>query len=355
MAVTAVTHAYVWYRMVHQPRWLHARLATLLLACLATLLPLGMLGLLYMRVLPRAIAQPLMALTFTYAGILYFLLLALVLLDLVGMRAARRKAWIALMACVSLSAAAIGQALRPVLAHTEHVRIEGWPSQMAGYRIVQLSDMHVGPTIGLAAVKAIVEETNRQRPDLVVVTGDLVDGSPAALAPLLAPLRALVARDGVYMVLGNHEHLSDVTAWSKVLPSLGLRVLRNESVTIREAFELVGIDDLRSLNPDGRPAADLDEAFAHASPASVKIALSHEPAALAALSDRHAALVLAGHTHGGQVVPLQLAEKWDQGYVVGRYDHRTTQMYVSPGAGYWGPPMRMGTRAEVSVIVVNPR
>ena len=120
------------------------------------------------------------------------------------------------------------------------------PGHASGYGIVQITDVHVGPTIGRGFVEAIVARTNALVPDLVVITGDLVDGSVAELRELVAPLAGLRAKDGVFFVTGNHEYYSGADAWIAHLETLGIRVLRNERVDVRDAFELAGVDDASS-------------------------------------------------------------------------------------------------------------
>ena len=354
LLASALAHTYLWLRLVREPA--RPRALALVLVALALIVPAGMLGLLYMRVLPRALARPLMTGAFTYVGALCFLLAVLLGLDIltrVGLRMhARRKASLALVAAAILSTVAIAQALRTPRIHEQRVQLATLPAGLVGYRIVQLSDLHIGPTLGLDFVDALVTATNAQHPDLVVITGDLVDGSVHELAPLLRPLRALAARDGVFLVLGNHEYLSGAEEWAAFLPSLRIRVLRNECVPISAALELVGLDDA-SKTRDGRVPADLARAYADHDASRFTIALVHEPAFVAQVKERGAALQLSGHTHGGQVFPVHFLELLDQGYLEGLYRVGATVLHVSPGAGFWGPPMRLGSRSELSVLALS--
>jgi len=363
IVVAALTHLYLWRRLVHDtalggPR---ARRATAVLVALAALLPTGMMGLLYMRVLPAALARPLMTTVFSYVGALFFLLVLLILAEAASLSLrpwrprgpARRRAALALAGATLLSVGAAAQALRPLVVHEQWLHFSALPTALEGYRIVHLSDLHIGPTLGRAFVEEVVHKSNALRPQLVVITGDLVDGAPEALAALVEPLRALEAKDGVYMVLGNHEYLSGAEAWLAPLRGLGIRVLRNEQVRLGDALDLIGIDDALSTRVDGAPALDLARAFASHRRDRYTIVLSHEPSLIDEVSERGAALQLSGHTHGGQIFPLHLLEWMDQRYVLGQHRVRGTLLHVSPGAGFWGPPMRLGSQAEISLLCLS--
>lgn len=351
IVLTAIVHRYLWMRLVRDasltpPR---ARAAFVALTVGASLLPIGMLGLLYMRVMPLWLHRPLMTTIFSYIGALYFLLLALLALELRRASHHRRaNAGIALFSCAVLSFAAVIFALLPARVRRADVRSSAIPRALQGYRVVQLSDLHVGPTLGRDFVEGVVASTKALSPDLVVITGDLVDGSPGALLPALAPLASLTPRDGVFMVLGNHEYLSGADAWRAALPSLGIRVLSNEAVFIGEHLELVGIDEAASPK-------DIARAFATHTPSRVNLTIAHEPALLARALSHRPTLALAGHTHGGQLFPLHVLEWLDQGYLVGSYSIEDTMLYVSAGAGFWGPPMRLGSLAEISWFELSPR
>jgi uncharacterized protein len=362
--LAAVVHAYLWRRLVRDTGLsaTRARLASAALALCAALFPAGMAGLLFMRVLPRPLASPLLTTAFAYVGALYFLLLALGALEVrrlvrrsasdAARARARRHARFALGTAGLLSVVALWQAQRPLVVHERRIELPGLPPALAGYRIAHLSDLHVGPTLGGAFVADLVRRTREAHPDLVVITGDLVDGTPAELGPLLRPLAELDARDGVYMVFGNHEHLSGAEAWRAYLPGLGVRVLADERVAIGAHLELVGVDD-----GPGSPAARaeaLARAFAGHEKGRLTVALVHEPVEFPAVAAQGARLQLSGHTHGGQIFPLHALEWLDQRYVVGVHRLGAALLHVTPGAGFWGPPMRLGSTSEISLLVLLP-
>lgn len=352
LVVTALVHLYVHRRLVRDAEVSSAwrRRARILTLVMATLLPAGMAGLLLMHDLPRWAATPLMACAFGWVGLLVFALPILFAGEAVRVLPTnpdRRRAMARAIAMVTGAAtlglggaAAVTAQLAPIVRRLR-VSPPGWKRK--GYTVVQVSDLHVSATIGRALVERIVASINALEPDLVAITGDLVDGPVRELGPLVAPLKDLRARDGVWFVTGNHEYLSGVDEWLAHLPSIGIRVLRNQHVSIGD-FDLVGIDD-----PSG--ASDLEAAVRGRDPSRASILLAHRPDGVHAASAHGIGLQISGHTHGGQISPLGWAvERAHQPYVFGLYEIGETLLYVTSGAGYWGPPMRLGTRAEIVVF-----
>jgi predicted MPP superfamily phosphohydrolase len=223
-----------------------------------------------------------------------------------------------------------------------------------GLRIVTFSDGHLSATYGGRRFERLVELVNRQRPDVVAIVGDLVDGDVSELREEAAPLADLVSEQGVFFVTGNHEYFVDTNAWLRHLPTLGIDVLRNERVTIRRgaaAFDLAGIDD-RTAASSGLPGhgADLDAALDGRDDDVPVVLLAHQPVQVEQARAAGVDLQLSGHTHGGQLWPFDYAIRLDQPAVEGLSRHGDTQLYVTSGAGYWGPPMRVGARPEVTVV-----
>jgi predicted MPP superfamily phosphohydrolase len=199
-----------------------------------------------------------------------------------------------------------------------------------------------------------VELVNAQRPDVVAIVGDLVDGDVPELRNEVASLADLVSEQGVFFVTGNHEYFSGADAWVSHLPTLGIDVLRNERVPIRRggaSFDLAGIDD-RTGASSGVPGhgADLDAALDGRDDATPVVLLAHQPVMVEQASAAGVDLQLSGHTHGGQLWPFDYVIRLDQPSVEGMSRHGDTQLYVTSGAGYWGPPMRVGARPEVTVV-----
>ncbi|WP_240619694.1 metallophosphoesterase [Blastococcus sp. TF02-8] len=223
-----------------------------------------------------------------------------------------------------------------------------------GLRIVTFSDAHLSATYGGRRFERLVEMVNAQRPDVVAIVGDLVDGDVDELREDVAPLADLVSEQGVFFVTGNHEYFTDTRAWLRHLPTLGIEVLRNERVPIARggaSFDLAGIDD-RTAAASGLPGhgADLDAALDGRDDATPVVLLAHQPWMVDQAARAGVDLQLSGHTHGGQLWPFDYAVRLDQPAVEGLSRHGDTQLYVTAGAGYWGPPMRIGARPEVTVV-----
>ena len=367
LLVMGSAHYYVWARLVRDlalsPRW--SRLATAVIALLFTLL---MSVFMIVRNLPRATAAPFTWVAYTWLGLVFFLVLSLGLSDLVKVIAVRRDTGVpadpqrrqaisrlfgGAAALVGIGASGVGVAsvLSPVAVSRVRVVIDRLSKAKSGYRIVQISDVHVGPTIGHDFIEEIVARINALNPDLIAITGDLVDGSVRDLAEHVAPLGKLRARDGVFFVTGNHEYYSGADAWIAHLGSkLGVRVLRNEHVQIGgdDGFDLAGIDDA-SAHGDGH-GPDLHKALDGRDGSRACVLLAHQPRGID-LADRLGVdLQLSGHTHGGQMVPWNFLVRLQQPFIAGLHKLARAQIYVSRGTGYWGPPMRVGAPAEITEI-----
>ena len=234
------------------------------------------------------------------------------------------------------------------------VTLSGLDPALDGLRIVSFSDGHLSATYGGRRFERLVDLVNEQQPDVVAIVGDLVDGDVPELREEVAPLADLVSEQGVYFVTGNHEYFVDTQAWLRHLPTLGVDVLRNERVPIRRgsaSFDLAGIDD-RTAARSGIPGhgADLDAALDGRDDAVPVVLLAHQPYMVGQAQAAGVGLQLSGHTHGGQLWPFDYLIRLDQPSVVGLSRHGDTQLYVTSGAGYWGPPMRVGARPEVTVV-----
>ncbi len=201
----------------------------------------------------------------------------------------------------------------------------------------------------------MVRTVNDLRPDAVVITGDLVDGSVAELGAHVAPLAGLRAKHGVFFVTGNHEYYSGVDAWLAELGRLGVRVLANERVALGEGdavFDLAGVHDWSGRRMPGPHKPDLPKALAGRDPARPVVLLAHQPKHAREAVEHGVSLMLSGHTHGGQIWPWTALVGLDQPYVKGLHRSGRTQVYVSEGTGYWGPPMRLGSEPEITRVVL---
>jgi predicted MPP superfamily phosphohydrolase len=373
-------HTYLWLRLVRDPQlvqpWRSIATAAIVLA--AASVPAVFL---LRRASPAAptgwswswIAWP----AFSWLGLMFLLVVVLagidllrVVLSLLGRVAgaestnadrrtflARWLAGGALMTASGLGVVATRSALGPVAVRRVEIRLARLAHQQDGITLVQLTDLHVGPTIGHQDIADIVERTNALLPDIVVITGDLVDGSVAELRNSVAPLANLRAKHGVFFVTGNHEYFSGATAWVEEISRLGIRVLRNERVTIASAggeLDLAGVDDRSAARyPREGHGEDLDKALGGRDPKRPLILLAHQPRTVIDAARFGVDLQLSGHTHGGQIWPFGALVRLQQRFLAGLGRHGNTLIYVSRGTGYWGPPMRLFAPAEISQIVLR--
>jgi hypothetical protein len=373
LALTAGLHYYLWRRLVKDPAWRGrwARVGTWSIAALGASIPLAFVS---GRLLPRELAAPFAWLAFGWMGVMFLLLVLLLPAEAVRWSArlvrraadepisAERRLFLSrslagLVGAVGagLSGLSLANALGPVEVRPLKVRLRGLPAALRAFRIVQLTDVHVGPTIGRAFIERLVAETNALEPDLVAITGDLVDGSVAELAAQVEPLKDLRARHGVFFVTGNHEYYSGADEWIAHLEGLGLRVLKNDRVTLSHGgaeLDLVGVHDWQSGAFGHGP--DLERALADRPAGRKTVLLAHQPKQIDEAARLGVDLQLSGHTHGGQIFPFNFLVRLQQPYVAGLHAHGDAQVYVSRGTGYWGPPMRLGIPAEITRIELEP-
>lgn len=246
-------------------------------------------------------------------------------------------------------------ARRPKVKRLE-VRIAGLAKAFDGYRLVQLSDVHIGETLGREFAQMVTDTANAQDADAVVITGDMIDGSVERLTDLVAPLGHLKAKHGVFFVTGNHEYYSGGPAWEAAAARLGMTVLHNEHrVLQRGAGRLVmaGVTDLEGARFSASDAPDVDAALANVPEGAAIVLLAHQPRFARRAKEKGVGLMLAGHTHAGQIVPFNLFVPLQQPVLEGLAMLEGVQTYTSPGTGYWGPPFRVGTRGEVTVLTLR--
>ncbi|MBB6345823.1 metallophosphoesterase [Nonomuraea muscovyensis] len=225
--------------------------------------------------------------------------------------------------------------------------------RLNGLRVAVVSDIHLGPLTGTAHAERIVRMINAQRPDVVTIVGDLVDGTVAELGEQARPLGELEARHGSYFVTGNHEYYTanGPQEWIEKLRELGIRSLRNERVEIRHqggVLDLAGVNDVNGATADDGP--DFDKALDGRDPGRAMVLLAHQPVQAAEAARRGVDLQLSGHTHGGQMVPFNLVVPLQQPVVSGLGAVDGMPVYVTRGAGFWGPPVRVGAPPEITMV-----
>jgi uncharacterized protein len=257
---------------------------------------------------------------------------------------------LAISACVTL--VGLWNARRSAAVVAVDVPIANLPAALQGFRIAQISDIHVGPTIKRGYVSAIVRSVNRLQADMVAVTGDLVDGTVADLASHVAPLADLSSTHGTYFVTGNHEYYSGAHAWITELRRLGLTVLMNQHVVLQHgAAELLvaGVADHGAHHFDAQHRSDPQAALLGAPPAAtVRVLLAHQPRSADAAEKAGFDLQLSGHTHGGQFWPWNHFVRLQQPFTAGLHKWKKLWVYTSRGTGYWGPPKRLGAPSEIT-------
>jgi len=257
-----------------------------------------------------------------------------------------------LTGALTLTAAGALLARRPRVVHVT-VPIAGLPADLDGFRIVQLSDLHVGATIKRRFVQTVVDTANRLDPDVVAFTGDVADGTVSALRAEVAPLAGLRARYGKFFVSGNHEYYWDAVGWLREVERLGFSVLTNAHRLVRRGsgrLLLAGVTDASASHRVPGHASDPAVALAGAPESDVKILLAHQPRSAFAARAAGFDLQLSGHTHGGQYFPFNLLVRLFQPFVAGLHRLEEMWLYVSRGTGYWGPPLRLGAPSEITLI-----
>ncbi len=246
------------------------------------------------------------------------------------------------------------QSLRVPDVRTVEITLPRLPTALDGFSIVQLSDIHIGPFLQRDWLAGVVAKTNDLAPDIIALTGDMIDGSPEALRDDVAPLRELRARYGVYGITGNHEYYFRVNHWLPAFANLGVVMLTNEHRVVSVSGEnlvLAGLTD-HAERWFGGPGPDIGKALSGA-PDAVRVVLAHQPHG--APDNTAADLQLSGHTHGGLLFFLKwLLASFNGGLVEGLYKVGTMKLYVSPGTGLWsGFSCRLGVPAEISRIVLR--
>ena len=382
-AILGLVHIYLWKRLVKdttrpgRTRWI---LTALLVALAAVLLAA--------LILPRVVG-----LTdsgwYAWPGYLWFGLAAYLFLSLLILEPVRlalrgwvnrkppetkaesaslpvlnRRVFLARASAVAAGAASVGlagigtaTALGPPDLLYVPIRLRKLDPAFHGFRIALVSDIHLGPLAGRAHTERIVAMINATAPDLVAIVGDLVDGTVGELGSAVEPLRDLHSREGTFFVTGNHEYfVEDTLSWLRELERLGVQPLRNENTAIRRGaatVQLAGVNDVSGESHSDPP--DFDRALSGLNPSSPTILLAHQPVMVTEAASRGVDLQLSGHTHGGQMWPFHYVVRLAQPSLAGLSTVDDTQLYVTRGAGFWGPPMRIGAPPDITVVSLQVR
>lgn len=359
--VSGLIHFYVWWRLVHQaqlPRRAY-RILTLAVIAMWLSIPITTSARLWAPAFASTFAwipMPWMA----FAGLTAVALLALELPRRVLGTAPSRRAFLARVTGGTAAVVAGASVVRGVAsARGEHevvdveVKLPKLPAHLDGFTIVQLSDLHTGLTIDRDFVQRVVDRTNALSPDLIALTGDLVDGPVDDLRDDIAPLAQLRAKHGVFAITGNHEYYAGVEPWVAEITRLGARYLRFDMVTIAGGFDLAGVDD-HNAPVDRATVQAFDARMAARDRSRPLVMLAHQPRQVRRTAEWGADLQLSGHTHGGQIWPWHYIVRLQQGgMLAGRYEHAGTQLYVTRGCGYWGPPVRLLAPLEITRVILR--
>lgn len=252
----------------------------------------------------------------------------------------------ALVATGTVGAGAYGVLNGPTLKNVT-VPLAKLPRSAHGYRIAVVSDIHIGAILGRGHLQRIVDTINSAQPDLIAIVGDLVDGSVEHLGAAADPLRRLKARDGSFFVTGNHEYFGDAAEWIDRLGELGVRTLENSRLEM-PGFDLAGVNDVQGEEEGEGP--DFNKALGDRDTSRASVLLAHQPVQIHEAVDHGVDLQLSGHSHGGQMWPLNYLAALANPTVAGLERYGDTQLYVTRGAGAWGPPVRVGAESDVTIV-----
>ncbi|MFK3800118.1 metallophosphoesterase [Pseudomonas sp. NPDC088444] len=260
-------------------------------------------------------------------------------------------------AALVLAAIGVHQAMRVPPVKDIEVAIKNLPAQFDGYTVLQLTDMHISRLFDEPWAREVVNRSNALGVNLIVITGDLIDGPLSARTKGVAPLRDLHAPDGVYVIPGNHEYFFDNETWMQHFASMGMKRLNNSHAVIERdgaQLTLAGVTDL-SAPRAGLPGPDLSKALSGAPANTPIILLDHQPRNARQAARQGVALQLSGHTHGGMIRPLDLfIARANEGFVSGFYDVDGMQLYVNNGTALWpGFALRLGVPSELTRITLK--
>jgi predicted MPP superfamily phosphohydrolase len=373
LVVVSLVHYYLWRRLVRDstvPGRVR-RIGTWGLVGLVAVLIGALIG---SRLLPHDLAVVFAWPGYLWLAVMFYLLVGLAILEIPALAVklwlrrhpepavqASRRLFLGRAVAVSAGVAAVGlvgtgvsSALGMPQLKRIQVPLARLPRGADGFRIALVSDIHLGPLNGVGRTARIVDMINGLDADLVAVVGDLVDGSVAELGAAAAPLAGLRSRLGSFFVTGNHEYFSGYQEWIDEVTRLGMRPLRNARVELPAGLDIAGVNDVTGGSYHDGP--DVAKALSGRDPARAVVLLAHQPIQAHDAAAHGVDLQLSGHTHGGQIVPFNLIVRaTGQPIVSGLGDVDGMPVYVTNGAGFWGPPVRVGAPPDVTLVELRTR
>ncbi|MCP4217995.1 MAG: metallophosphoesterase [bacterium] len=234
------------------------------------------------------------------------------------------------------------------------VPINGLSEGAAGFTIVQVSDLHMEAYKSEKNISSLVDTVNGLKADLIVITGDLVDGDVCRDSDYCRHLKRLKATHGVVAVTGNHEYFSGVSKFLEMAKEAGITVLSNRHITVGDGLQIIGLEDVEARR-FGFEGPDLEKAVAGCDVTRPMILLNHRPLGFPRAVSKGVDLMLAGHTHAGQIPPMDMLVWFYYKYPYGLYELDGSYIYTSPGTGFWGPPMRFLSTNEITRITLTAK
>lgn len=263
----------------------------------------------------------------------------------------------ALALTASTEAVGIKAARSPEIVPVD-IFFDNLPDEFNGFKLAQISDLHVGLTIRRDFVERVVALTNDAKPDAIALTGDIMDGTVEMLQYDMEPIQALEAPSGRFFITGNHEYYSGALPWVEYFKAAGFSTLINSNELIERGssqIAMCGITDRSAHRIVPEHKSNAQQAVKGLKNNTFKIMLAHQPRSVYEIENTNSDLMLCGHTHGGQFFPWSLLVHFAHPYVKGLHQHNSMQVYVNQGTGYWGPPMRIGTIGEISLITLRKK
>jgi len=359
LSIWALEHVYVGWRLLSLPIFETAGARRAVIAALVVGFLVYPLGRILFSLGLTGVGRALEYIGAVWMGTVFLLLVTLLVAEILTLAGFAPSGWVSWVrgaaATLALLAAAFAWfgGLRPPRIVEVEVTVAGLAPEADGLTIAHITDVHLGTILGKRRLGMIIKCTNALAPDIVAITGDLVDGDAGVVEEMVPQLRTLTAPRGVYAVLGNHEYYAGRDRSRRLLRDAGFTVLDNMAVEVAPGLHIAGVPDHSGSGQTGRSEADLDRALAAIEPDAAVILLQHAPGQERAAADAGVDLMLNGHTHGGQIWPFHYLVRRAYPNIAGVYRVGEMTQIVSRGSGQWGPPMRLFSPAEIIRITLR--